>query len=155
MTTTIPVLVDIEPSHLSMSKQGQPMIPLISADIRYMTTALLSAGVVYMDGRHKSRAHLHTETDVVVLLWQSGEQGALTVYGQHLEHEVWQRPQQALWIPRGVPHAAINPSLTERIMAFEFRSNPVLGDDNQLLPELDHVVSRYATRCHELHTANK
>lgn len=153
--STIPVLVDITPDRLSMAKQGQPMIPLISADIRGMATTLLSAGVVYMDGDHASHAHLHTNTDVVVLLWHSGERGALTLYGERLEHEIWQLPQQALWIPRGVPHAAINPSRTERVVAFEFRSNPVLGDDNRLLPELDHVVSKHATRCRELQTAHK
>lgn len=153
--TTVPALIDIESARLSMTQQGQPMIPLLSADLRDTTTTLLSAGVVYMDGGHTSRAHLHAETDVVVLLWESGERGALTVYGEHLEHEIWQLPQQALWIPRGVPHAALNPSRTERIVAFEFRSNPVLGNDNLLLPELDQVVSQYATRCHELPTAIK
>lgn len=129
------------------------MVPLVSADIDDTATTLLSGGVVYMDGAHNARAHLHDDTDVIVLLWQSGEQGALTVYGEHLEHQVWQLPLQALWIPRGVPHAAINPSRTERIVAFEFRSNPVLGDDNRLLPELDHVVRQYVTKCHDRHMA--
>lgn len=123
-----------------MTRQGQPMVPLVSADIDETATTLLSAGVVHMAGAHNSRAHRHDDTDVIVLLWRAGRAGALTLYGDDLDQEIWQQPHQALWIPRGVPHAAVNPSRFRRIVAWEFRSNPVLGDDNAPMPTLQPIV---------------
>lgn len=123
-----------------MTRQGQPMAPLVSADINGMATTQLSAGVVHMKRRHTARAHRHDDTDVIVLLWKAGKAGALTLYGDRLDQEIWQQPHQALWIPRGVPHAAINPSRFVDIVAWEFRANPILGEDNQPLPDLEAVV---------------
>lgn len=122
------------------------MASLVSADINGMGTTQLSAGLVRMKGRHTARAHRHDDTDVIVLLWKAGKAGALTLYGDRLDQEIWQQPHQALWIPRGVPHAAINPSRFVSVVAWEFRSNPILGEDNQLLPDLERVVDarRYA-----------
>jgi uncharacterized RmlC-like cupin family protein len=126
---------------MSMTRQGQPMVPLVGADLNGMATAQLSAGVVHMKGRHTAHAHRHDDTDVIVLLWKAGRAGALTLYGDRLDQEIWQQPHQVLWIPRGVPHAAINPSRFTTIVAWEFRSRPVLGEDNQLLPDLEPIVS--------------
>lgn len=122
------------------------MAPLVSANISGMGTTQLSAGLVRMKGRHTACAHRHEDTDVIVLLWKAGKAGALTLYGDRLDKEIWQQPHQALWIPRGVPHAAINPSRFVSVVAWEFRSNPILGEDNELLPDLERVVNarRYA-----------
>lgn len=117
------------------------MVPLVSADINGMVTTQLSAGLVRMKGRHTARAHRHDDTDVIVLLWKAGKAGVLTLYGDGLDQEIWQQPHQALWIPRGVPHAAINPSRYVSVVAWEFRSNPILGEDNQLMPDLERVVN--------------
>lgn len=139
--TGVPMLVSMDHVQPLMSQQGQPMVPLVSADIMGMATTLLSTGVVHMQRGHAARAHCHLETDVIVLVWRSGRAGALTLYGEQLENEIWQRPGQALWIPRGVPHAALNPSRFRTIVAWEFRSSPVLGADNQLLEELEPIVT--------------
>ncbi len=139
--TMVPLLVSMDHVDPLMSQQGQPMAPLVSADIMGMATTLLSAGVVHMRRGHAARAHCHLETDVIVLVWRSGKAGALTLYGEQLEHEIWQRPGEALWIPRGVPHAAVNPSRFKQIVAWEFRSSPVLSADNQRLEELEPIVT--------------
>jgi uncharacterized RmlC-like cupin family protein len=141
MMNGVPMLVSMDRVQPLMSRQGQPMVPLVSADILGMATALLSAGVVHMRRGHAARAHCHLETDVIVLVWKSGTAGALTLYGDQLENEIWQRPGEALWIPRGVPHCAVNPSRVKRVVAWEFRSSPVLGADNQLLEELEPIVT--------------
>jgi uncharacterized RmlC-like cupin family protein len=141
MMTMMPMLVSMDRVQPLLSQQGQPMAPVVSADILGMATTLLSAGVVHMRPGHAARAHCHLETDVIVLVWRSGKAGALTLYGEQLENEIWQRPGQALWIPRGVPHAALNPSLFRKIVAWEFRSSPVLNADNQLLEELEPIVT--------------
>jgi uncharacterized RmlC-like cupin family protein len=137
----VPKLVSMDHLQPVMTRQGQPMVPLVSADIDDTATTLLSAGVVHMKGRHVLRAHRHDDTDVIVLLWKSGKSGALTLYGDQLDHEIWQRPHEALWIPRGVPHAAVNPSRWRNIVAWEFRSNPILGDDNLPLETLQPIVA--------------
>lgn len=137
----VPKLLSMDHVLPLMTRQGQPMVPLVSVDLDGTATTLLSAGVVRMRRGHASHAHCHDETDVIVLLWKSGRAGALTLYGDGLEHEVWQRPGEALWIPRGVPHAAINPSRVRTVVAWEFRSNPVLGEDNQLREELEPIVT--------------
>lgn len=124
-----------------MTRQGQLMAPLVSADVDGTEATLLSAGVVRMKRGHASRAHCHHDTDVIVLLWRSGRSGAVTLYGDRLEHAIWQRPGQALWIPRGVPHAALNLSRWRMVVAWEFRSNPVLGEDNHPLEELEPIVA--------------
>jgi uncharacterized RmlC-like cupin family protein len=137
----VPKLVSMHHAQPLMTRQGQPMVPLVSADLDGTATTLLSAGVVRMRRGHAAHAHCHDDTDVIVLLWKSGRAGALTLYGDRLEHEIWQRPGEALWIPRGVPHAAINPSRVRAIVAWEFRSNPVLGKDNQPREELEPIVT--------------
>jgi uncharacterized RmlC-like cupin family protein len=124
-----------------MTRQGQMMASLVSADLDGTATTLLSAGVVRMKRGHASRAHCHHDTDVIVLLWRSGRSRAVCLYGDRLEHEIWQRPGHALWIPRGVPHAALNLSRWRMVVAWEFRSNPVLGEDNHPLEELEPIVA--------------
>lgn len=116
------------------------MVSLISADIDTTKETQLSAGAVYMGPEHSSLAHSHPETDVIVLLLDSGPDGALTLFGDQLENEIWQQPLQVLWIPRGVKHAALNPSSSRSVIAAEFRSNPLLGGDNKREPTLDRVV---------------
>jgi uncharacterized RmlC-like cupin family protein len=136
----VPMLVSMDHVQPLMSQQGQPMAPVVSADIVGTATTLLSAGMVHMRRGHTARAHCHRETDVIVLVWSSGKAGALTLHGEQLENEIWQRPGEALWIPRGVPHVALNPSRFKPIVAWEFRSSPILSADNQLREELEPVV---------------
>lgn len=134
----VPKLVSMDNLQPLMTRQGQMMASLVSADLDGTATTLLSAGVVRMKRGHNSRAHRHHDTDVIVLLWRSG---AVTLYGDRLEHEIWQRPGQALWIPRGVPHAALNLSRWRMVVAWEFRSNPILDEDNDPLEELEPIVA--------------
>lgn len=151
----VPMLVSMDRVQPLMSRQGQPIAPLVSADILGMATTMMSAGVVHMRRGHAARAHCHLETDVIVLVWRSGKAGALTLYGERLEHEIWQRPGQALWIPRGVPHAAVNPSRVKKIVAWEFRSSPVLGADNQPLEELEPIVTARRAALTERHLLSR
>jgi uncharacterized RmlC-like cupin family protein len=143
--TVAPKLISMDRVRPLMTRQGQPMVPLVSADLDDTATTLLSAGVVHMRRGHVSRAHRHDDTDVIVLLWKAGKAGALTLYGERLEHEIRQQPHQALWIPRGIPHAAVNPSRFTSVVAWEFRSNPVLGEDNHPLPTLQPIVETRRT----------
>ena len=72
------------------------MITLVSADIDGTKKTQLSAGAVHMGPQHCSLAHSHPETDVIVLLLDSGPDGTLTLFGDQLQNEIWQQPLQVL-----------------------------------------------------------
>jgi len=125
-----------------MSRQGQPLTPVITSDVA--ATEGLSSAQVWMPPHHTSFAHVHHHTGVGVLVLQGR---AITLWWD-TDGELHELPQMAgqhLFIPHGVPHAAINPH-TVPVVAAEFRSNPVFNSDNQLLPDLDKAVAaRMAT----------
>jgi uncharacterized RmlC-like cupin family protein len=137
-----PVVLD--PAQLGglMSRQGQPLTPVITADVA--PTEGLSSAQVWMPPNHTSFAHVHHHTGVGVLVLQGK---AITLWWDEdgRVHELPQLAGQHLFIPHGVPHAAINPHQVP-VVAAEFRSNPVFNADNELLPDLDAVVAaRMAT----------
>ena len=132
-----PVVLD--PAQLSglMSRQGQPLTPVITAEVA--PTDALSSAEVWMPPRHTSFAHVHHHTGVGVLVLQGK---AITLWWDEKGrlHELPQVAGQHLFIPHGVPHAAINPHEVP-VVAAEFRSNPVFNADNVLLPGLDSEVA--------------
>lgn len=139
-----PQPVVLDPARLSglMSRQGQPLTPVITAGSA--PTAGLSSAQVWMPPHHTSFAHVHHHTGVGVLVMQGK---AITLWWDDdgKIHELPQVAGQHLFIPPGVPHAAINPHDVP-VVAAEFRSNPVFNADNELLPDLDsEVAGRLAT----------
>lgn len=137
-----PVVLD--PAQLGglMSRQGQPLTPVITAGAA--PTYGLSSAQVWMPPHHTSFAHVHHHTGVGVLVMQGK---AITLWWDEDGdmHELPQVAGQHLFIPHGVPHAAINPHDVP-VVAAEFRSNPIFNADNELLPNLDQAVaSRMAT----------
>jgi len=137
-----PVVLD--PAQLAglMSRQGQPLTPVITSDVA--STDGLSSAQVWMPPHHTSFAHVHHHTGVGVLVLQGK---AITLWWDDDGgmHELPQVAGQHLFIPHGIPHAAINPHEVP-VVAAEFRSNPVFNADNELLPRLDaEVATRMAT----------
>jgi len=132
-----PVVFD--PTQLGgvMSRQGQPLTPVITSDVA--STDGLSSAQVWMPPHHTSFAHVHHHTGVGLVVMQGR---AITLWWDEdgRMHELPQVAGQHLFIPHGVPHAAINPHEVP-VVAAEFRSNPVFNADNQLLPDLDDAVA--------------
>lgn len=132
-----PVVLD--PARLDglMSRQGQPLTPVITSDVA--STQGLSSAQVWMPPHHTSFAHVHYHTGVGVLVLQGR---AITLWWDEdgEMHELPQVAGQHLYIPHGVPHAAINPHPVP-VVAAEFRSNPVFNADNELLPGLEPEVA--------------
>src|SRR5688572_27383930 len=54
-----PKLISLNHKLPEMSLQGQPMVPLVSADVEDTQSALASAGVVQMRPVHAARSHRH------------------------------------------------------------------------------------------------
>jgi uncharacterized RmlC-like cupin family protein len=136
-----PVVLD--PARLTglMSRQGQPLTPVITAE--GAPTHGLSSAQVWMPPHHTSFAHVHHHTGVGVLVLQGR---AITLWWDE-DGELHELPQvagQHLFIPPGVPHAAINPHTTP-VVAAEFRNNAVFNADNELLPTLDERVAARMT----------
>jgi uncharacterized RmlC-like cupin family protein len=132
-----PVVLD--PARLDglMSRQGQPLTPVITSEVA--STHGLSSAQVWMPPHHTSFAHVHRHTGVGVLVLQGR---AITLWWDEdgEMHELPQVAGQHLFIPHGVPHAAINPHPVP-VVAAEFRSNPVFNADNELLPGLEPEVA--------------
>lgn len=138
-TSTPPAPAVLDPTTLPAqhSTQGQHLNPVISRPA--VATDGISSTEVWMPPGHAARAHVHHDTDVIVLV-RDGR--AITIWWDHhgQPHELPHHPGQHLHIPRGVPHAAINPG-NRPIIATEFRSNSHFDADNHLLPDLDHTVT--------------
>lgn len=91
-----------------------------------------------------STPHVHREVDVYVHVKTCGPQGALTLWGEHLEYVEWTFVDQTLWIPHGIPHVAIYPHLSDAptLRALETRTTSDSQHDVVPLPELWPDVAR-------------
>jgi uncharacterized RmlC-like cupin family protein len=135
--TRRPVVLDPEARPAVQSRQGQPLVELITA--RTATTVDLSSAEVRMQARHVARAHVHHHTGLLLVVLRGR---AITLWWDEdgAMHELPQRPRQHLYMPPGVPHAAVNPYRVP-VVAAEVRASPIFGEDNDLLPDLDAAVS--------------
>jgi len=128
----------LDPAQLAsvMSRQGQPLTPVVT--IGTVPTNVLSSAEVRMPPLHTSKAHVHHGTDIVLIV-MTGQ--AITLWWDDggVMHKLSQQAGQHLFMPHGVPHAAINPGATETV-GTEIRSNPDFSSDNELLPHLDPPV---------------
>jgi uncharacterized RmlC-like cupin family protein len=131
-----PVVLDPSALPAIHTRQGQPLNPVITRPA--VATDGISSAEVWMPPGHCAHAHVHHQTDLIVLL-RDGK--AITVWWDHNgeRHELIQHPGQHLHIPHGVPHAAINPG-SRPVIATEFRSGPIFDADTHRLPHLDPEV---------------
>lgn len=132
-----PMVVDPSALPSILSYQGQPLTPVITAP--GASTVGISSADVWMPPGHAAYAHVHLETDIIVLV-REGEAVTLWWDADGEMHELLQGPGQHLFIPRGVPHAAINIG-SRSVAASEFRSNPVFNADNHRLPDLEPQIT--------------
>jgi len=128
----------IEPDGLpAYSDQGESLSPVVTRPT--VAAVGISSAEVWMPPGHAANAHVHFDSDVIVLVRDGA---AVTLWwDEHGEsHEVHQTAGQHLHIPRGVPHAVLN--LSERpVIASEFHSNAVFSADDHRLDQLAPVVT--------------
>lgn len=115
------------------SVQGQALTPMVTTETA--GSQRISGGSVRMPPGGVSRTHVHAETDIIVavvsgeaatIVWQDGEPKVLP-------HSV----DEMCYVPAGIPHCAVNLSLTEPVFALEFRTDPKFNEDVVLRPELE------------------
>ncbi len=123
-----------------MGAQGQHLIPTITQDMCGSTG--LSACMVSMPPGTKSQAHVHRNSEIIVVCIEGF---AATLIGPELE-PVFHGPGEFIYIPEGVMHVAVNLSATERSIAMEVRTDPHLNVDVVLTPEYETRAEEIATR---------
>ncbi len=142
-TTTSPLANDMPPdatgkrvvvgspyrSEGVVGAQGQYLIPTITQDMCGSTG--LSACMVLMPPGTASQAHVHLNTEIIVVCIEGF---AATLIGENLE-PVFHGPGEFIYIPEGVVHVAVNLSGTERAVGMEVRTDPQLDVDVVCTPE--------------------
>lgn len=140
LPTTFPL--DLSRAHLRESMQGQTVAPIVSVD-NAPESPLCQLAIVMELGK-VSTVHVHDDVHVYVHVVECGPQGALTLYGDELEHEEWTFVGQTLWIPPKVPHVAVYPRFYDAptLVAIETRTTGDWRIDVRALPNLEPTLWR-------------
>ncbi len=94
-------------SRMRAGMQGQTFVTVL--DQTNLPPTTISQLVILMRPRQVSNVHVHRSTGVYVSVLECGQGQVLTLAGDKLEHEIWTRQYQTLYLPPGVPHVAIYP----------------------------------------------
>lgn len=139
--TTPPAAISFESVPPVLTPQGHRIRPLVDGRPDGNAPGIsICAGGLDVPGGFIANAHRHPESDVIVLVYECGPEGALTLYGPNLEHEVVQFGGEVLPIQKGWCHTVVNLSLTTPIRAYEFRANRTVVVDNPVLPHLQPIA---------------
>jgi aldehyde dehydrogenase (NAD+) len=141
MVTTPPTAIPFESVEPVLTPQGHRIRPLVDGRPDGNAPGIdICAGGLDVPAGFIANAHWHPETDVIVLVADCGDEGALTLFGENLEYEALQHRGDLLPIQRGWAHTVVNLSLTSPIRAYEFRANHTVVVDNPLLTHLQPVA---------------
>lgn len=140
-------------SHLTsepiLSPQGQKLIPTITQD--FCGAKGLSACMVVMPPGKTSKAHLHKNNEIIVIVIEGY---AATLIGPEME-PVFHGPGEFIFIPDGIIHAAVNLSTEHRLVAIEVRTDPKFNEDVVLTPEHEDKLKKVGARLHKHFAAGK
>jgi aldehyde dehydrogenase (NAD+) len=143
MLTKPPTAIPFESIDLVLTPQGHRIRPLVDGRPEGNAPEIgICAGGLDVPAGFIANAHWHTDTDVIVMVYDCGDEGALTLFGDNFEYEAVQHRGDLLPIQKGWKHTVVNLSLTAPIRAYEFRSNRTVVVDNALLPHLQPVAVR-------------
>jgi len=143
MLTKPPTAIPFESIDPVLTPQGHRIRPLVDGRPDGNAPEIgICAGGLDVPAGFIANAHWHPETDVIVMVYDCGEEGALTLFGDNLEYEAVQHRGDLLPIQKGWKHTVVNLSLTSPIRAYEFRLNHTVVLDNPLLPHLQPVAIR-------------
>ncbi|WP_133906507.1 hypothetical protein [Actinophytocola oryzae] len=142
MLTKPPTAIPFESIDPVLTPQGHRIRPLVDGRPDGNAPEIsICAGGLDVPAGFIANAHWHTETDVIVLVYECGEEGALTLFGDNLEYEAVQHRGDLLPIQKGWAHTVVNLSLTTPIRAYEFRGNNTVVVDNPLLSHLQPTAA--------------
>lgn len=140
------ILLTPDPDELTRARHGLLMHELVnSSSAGNLPDAAFSMSYLRLPPGEVTQFHNHHLATVVVVLLTAGPEGAGTdvvhdtaAGAERTARRYVQHPGQALVLPPGVPHRAVNLSATEEVTGFEVRvtSDSVFADNN-LLPYLN------------------
>ena len=143
MLTKPPTAIPFESIDTVLTPQGHRIRPLVDGRPDGNAPEIgLCAGGLDVPAGFIAKAHWHPETDVIVLVYDCGEEGALTLFGDNLEYEAVQHRGDLLPIQKGWKHTVVNLSLTTSIRAYEFRANHTVVEDNPVLAHLQPAADK-------------
>jgi uncharacterized RmlC-like cupin family protein len=125
------------------SPQQQRMIPVITRETCGATG--LSGGLVVMPPGGRSRPHLHPSTEMIVIVVEGH---AATLIGEDMT-PLLHGPGDFIFVPEGIPHAAVNLDRDRRLIAVEMRTDPEFNEDVVLAPQFEEMATRLADRLQE------
>lgn len=123
-------------SRMRAGMQGQTFVTVL--DETNLPTTTISQLVILMRPRQVSNVHIHRNTGVYVSVLECGQGRVLTLAGDKLEHEIWTRQYQTLYLPPGVPHVAIYPEQLEPVTSLV----PLRASDLARTPDLMALETR-------------
>jgi uncharacterized RmlC-like cupin family protein len=126
--------------------QGQRLLPCITREA--CGAAGISAGMVYMPPRTRSKAHYHANSEIIVVCVRGR---AATLIGPESK-PYFHGPGEFIYIPEGVVHTAVNLSTTDDLVAVEMRTDPEFNDDVVLTPQYEPDVAMVVDRLHRSET---
>src|ERR1041384_1617268 len=110
-----PTAVPFESIDPVLTPQGHRIRPLVDGRPGGNAPEIdICAGGLDVPAGFIANAHWHPETDVIVLVYDCGDEGALTLFGDDLEYEAVQHRGDLLPIQRGWAHTVVNLRSEER-----------------------------------------
>ena len=124
----------VRPEGTYEGKQGLTYFCGIAAETVGSSAICMHLLTVPPGGRAKAHLHENHETAIYVL---DGE--AVTLFGNHLEHQIHTRQGDLVYIPAGVPHLPVNISAkpTTAVIA---RTDPNEQESVVLRPDLEAIA---------------
>ncbi|HEY8100708.1 MAG TPA: cupin domain-containing protein [Burkholderiaceae bacterium] len=123
MSDQQPKVQNLRPEREAMTRQRLPYFIGISGQTVNATGLSMHLVVIPPGARAEPHVHVGYETGIYVL-----EGTVCTRWGPALEHEVISHAGDFLFVPPGVPHEAINLSMTEPARAVVARNDPAEQD---------------------------
>lgn len=115
----MPDVQPVRPDRAVMTRQRLPYFVGVSAQTVGAQGLSMHLVAIPPGARAAPHRHLGYETAIYVL-----EGRVLTRWGERLQHEVVSEAGEFLFIPPGVPHEAVNLSVTDTARAVVARNDP-------------------------------
>lgn len=124
-------VVTLKDADAQVSPQGQKLI--VHVNNKSIGSHGIASCVVVMPPGARAKAHLHNEHELIVVCVEGH---AATLVGPEMK-PLFHGPGDFLFVPPGVEHIAVNLSQTDRLVAFEIRTDPHFNEDVEMTPHLE------------------
>lgn len=143
-----PGAVRIRGGALAMGPQRQQLRPMVTA--RSAGSRALCSGDVVMDPAHYSVAHVHECAEIIVRILD-GFAATVTWDPDGTVRLTRHQAGEDVYVPPGVPHAAINLSRSKPVLTWEVRTDPDFNADVVPRPDLDTAIPELAQHVQDEH----